>query len=165
MTSFSIIIPTKDRPTLIRTLASVTPQIKPGDEILVICNDAGRVGPGAAMVRNTTMARAKGDYLLFIDDDDCYVDGALATIRSAIEEAPGRIHVFKMRYSDGRELWTDPEIRPCNVSTQMFVVPRDERLGSWTGSEINDHDFLADTATNHDEPAVFHEEVIALVRP
>jgi hypothetical protein len=111
------------------------------------------------------MTRARGDYLLFMDDDDCYTPGALDTIRSAIDNEPGRIHVFKMRYSTGRELWDIPKLSEGNVGTPMFAVPRDHRLGSWPGSPVGDHKFIASTAANHEEPPVFHEEVVALIRP
>lgn len=156
---------TKGRSTLDRALSSITSQFKCGDEILVLRSDLGDANKHSAALRNHSMVRAKGDYLLFMDDDDCYAEGALDTIRAAIEAEPGRIHIFKMRYSNGQELWSDPKIRSCNIGTPMFAVPRDGRLGTWPGHRTGDFGFISSTAKNHEEPAVFHEEVVALIRP
>lgn len=108
------IIPTpgQGRP-LARALASVAPQLRAGDEVLVIgdCLD-GPLPEVEALVRrfdaecdgrfrylpfnggqhswghfeiNHGMSKAQGDYLTFLDDDDIWTPDAFATIRRVVE--------------------------------------------------------------------------------
>ena len=161
--TFSIIVPTTGRPTLMQTLASIVEQFEPGDEVIVLRDDSGDLGDTP---RNQTMHRARGTHLLFMDDDDQYERGALATIRRFAEEHPGRIGIFRMRYLDGRVLWRRPELEYRNVSTQLFVVPNvPGKLARWErrGHVIGDYVFLTETAKLQGEP-IFREEIIAHVR-
>jgi glycosyltransferase involved in cell wall biosynthesis len=170
MTSLSIIVASSGRPTLKRTIDSARSQIRDGDEILVsVQTDC----PWGHAARNQLMPAARGDALCFIDDDDAYTPGALDVIRAAFEAAPSRLHLFKMRYADGRELWHDPRVYCGNVSTQMVVVPRkwvifhSPLMGpppQWGNRYEGDFDFIASCERQRGEP-VFHEDVIALVRP
>src|SRR5918999_78839 len=100
--TFSVIVPTVARPTLAGALASVSSQLEPGDEVLVLCNRDLDLG---AKARNSLMARAQGTHLIFLDDDDEYVPGALATMRRWAAEHPGRIGIFRERLVDGSLLW------------------------------------------------------------
>jgi len=87
----SVIVPTRNRPTLLRAaIDSVLSQTRPADQIVVV-DDASdgatwlaaieALSPtievvrraqrgGAAATRNEGLDRASGDYLLFLDDDD-----------------------------------------------------------------------------------------------
>jgi glycosyltransferase involved in cell wall biosynthesis len=133
-----------------------------GDEILVSVNSDAPWGHAA---RNQLMPAARGDALLFIDDDDAYVEGALDVVRARFAEVPDRVHVFRMRYADGRELWQLPEVACGNVSTQMVIAPRSVGLlGQWGSRYEGDFDFIAATCWLLGQP-LFHEDVIALVRP
>jgi len=161
--TFSIIVPTTGRPSLTQTLASIVEQLEPGDEVIVLRDDSGDLGDTP---RNETMHRARGTHLLFMDDDDQYARGALATIRRFAEEHPGRIGIFRMRYLDGHVLWRRPALEYRNVSTQLFVVPNvPGKLGRWErrGHVIGDFVFLTETAKLQGEP-IFREEIITHVR-
>lgn len=164
--TFSVVVPTVARPTLAGALASVSSQLEPGDEVLVLCNRDLDLG---AKARNDLMARARGTHLLFLDDDDEYVPGALATMRHWAAEHPGRIGIFRERLVDGSLHWKTPELRIGNVGTVLFVVPNvPEQLGVWDiyGDDWAPTDwvFISATAEKMGDP-IFVDEVVALQRP
>jgi hypothetical protein len=111
--------------------------------------------------------RAKGTHLLFMDDDDQFARGALATMRAFAREHPGRIGIFRMRYLDGRVLWTEPVLRLRNVSSQMLCVPNvPGKLGRWESPEyprVADYEFVRATAELQGKP-IFREEIVAHIR-
>lgn len=156
--SLSVIVASSGRPTLQRTLDSIRPQLHSEDELLL---DVNTDAPWGHRARNRQMAVAKGDFLLFMDDDDTYVSGAFDAIRSKVTRSA--MHLFKMRYHDGTELWRDREVRCGNVSTQMVVVPNRAPLGTWTDVYEGDFYFISQTAEHW--PVVWHGDVIALIRP
>lgn len=166
--TFSVIVASCGRPTLQRTVDSIVPQLLPGDELLLDVNDDC---PWGNRARKRQMKHAKGDFLLFMDDDDTYMPDAFVKIRQAVVRAPERVHIFRMRYPEGFELWTDTVIRCGNVSTQMVAVPNNPGcLGSWTQLERyeGDFDFISSTVRQHEaegrKPA-WWKDVIALIRP
>jgi glycosyltransferase involved in cell wall biosynthesis len=166
VTTFSIIVVTKGRPTLKRTIDSIISQFGPGDELLVLRNDFAIGTLEASGLRNQALVQAKGDYILFMDDDDCYTEGALDTIRAAVEGGLPAVHIFKMRYASGTELWKSKKVVVGNIGLPMFALPRDERLGQWTPRhKCGDFGLVFSTVCNHRTPPIFHEEVVALVKP
>jgi len=110
----TVVIPTYERPAqLARCLESLASARRPGPIEVVVVDDGGTVplekvvepfrlsadatlvrrdrngGPAAA--RNTGVARARGRYIVFVDDD-CVLDaGALAAFADGLHEAPGAI--------------------------------------------------------------------------
>jgi protein-L-isoaspartate O-methyltransferase len=78
----SIVIATAGRDSIGKTLASITPQLLSGDEVIIERDNTGDVG---ATPRTRGMLAATGDYL-FMDDDDVYTPNALAAVRKAIAE-------------------------------------------------------------------------------
>jgi hypothetical protein len=111
------------------------------------------------------MPRAEGDALLFIDDDDTYVPGAFEIVHAAVIQAPDHVHMFRMRYADGQELWRTEMVECGNVSTQMIVVPNQPgQVGYWGDRYQGDFDFIESTCRRQGDP-VWHRDVIALVRP
>lgn len=180
----SIIIPTVDRMSLRNTLMSIRNQtLETGDEILVISDGPSifardiwklvglpgkfeelpwQTGDWGASPRHRGMELAEGDYLMFIDDDDTYLDGAIATVRGVINNAQKVPHLFRMYHEHGLVLWADPEIRLANVSTQMFVVPNDkDKLGKWTEEYEGDFYFIEDTVGKYGGRVIWREEIIS----
>ena len=162
--TFSVIVPTRGRSTLRGSLASITEQLEPGDEAIVRCSRDEDFGNAA---RRSMIERAKGTHLLFMDDDDQFALGALATMRTFAREHPGRIGIFRMRYLDGRVLWTEPVLRLRNVSSQMLCVPNLRgKLGRWESPEyqrVADYEFVRATSELQGEP-IFREEIVAHIR-
>jgi glycosyltransferase involved in cell wall biosynthesis len=161
----TVIIPTCGRPCLAAALASVTPQLEPGDQVLVIRDASGDWGHTA---RNAAMPRAAGDVLLFLDDDDVYFPGALEAVRRAAAEHPGRVLIFRMKRGEPHndELPGAPAVECGNVSTQMFAVPNDPaRLGRWGSRYEGDFDFLTSTLEHYPDGPVWRDELVAHWRP
>jgi glycosyltransferase involved in cell wall biosynthesis len=162
--TFSIILATIGRPAVRRTIASIAPQLLPGDEVIIIRDDSGDAGDTP---RNDAMPRARGTHLLFMDDDDVYRPNALAAMRRFAEENPGRIGIFRLQYAAGNRRWVDPVLRYKNVSTQTFVVPNvPGKLARWQrqGRTEGDFCFIEATVKLQGEP-IFVDEVTVLVRP
>ena len=162
--TLSVIVATSGRPSLAATLDSVAEQLEPGDELLVRCSNDDEFGH---RTRQALMERARGSHLVFMDDDDQFARGALAAMRRVAQEHPGRVAIFRMRYLDGHVIWTDPELRGRNVSTQMFLVPNlPGKLGRWENPEylrMADWSFIEETARLQGEP-LFCEEIVAHFR-
>jgi glycosyltransferase involved in cell wall biosynthesis len=166
--TFSIIIPTLGRPTLMATLSSLVPQLESGDEVLVIRNDSHDWGAAA---RNSAIERARGSHLIFIDDDDEYTPDALCTMRDFASRHPDRIGIFRMRWefwnhgTYGRVLWQEPKVEMNNVSTQMFLVPNvSGKVGRWDAEYGHDYRFIAETVALQDDP-IFCDSIVARIRP
>ena len=121
--------------------------------------------PWGNAVRQRLLRHAQTDAVLFMDDDDFYVDGALDTVREKYAETPGRLHIFRLHYIENDfELWEDEELRVGNVAAQMICVPSPVHypLGCWGDRYEGDFDFIHSTCSLLGAP-VWHPEVIALV--
>lgn len=157
--TISYIIPSLNRLTLHRTIASI--EMRPGDEICVEY-DIPRSNRWGNDQRNKAIARATGDYLAFIDDDDQYIPGYRQIMEDAMQKNPGLPNLFKMRYPNGEIKWSKKEVVPGNVSTPMILVPnnRREMLYHWQGAR-NMADFIfIDKWKWPKEDIVWREEVI-----
>lgn len=155
-------VPTSGRPTLERTLASCAW----ADQTIVVPDD-DPVGDAARSnrLRDAGIAQADGDWILFMDDDDTFTPDAHQIVLRALAVG-GAWHVFRMRYPHGHVLWADREIRWGNVGTPMLVVPNRPDLPKWAAHDVYEADFHFAAACQDllGEP-VWHEDVIALVRP
>lgn len=116
----SVIMPTYNRPEgLKRAIQSVLAQSFQDFEIVVV-NDAGRVveeviasfagesrityirhprNKGLAAARNTGIRAARGKYLAYLDDDDCFYPDHLETLVTFLEA-----HPYRVAYSDAYRL-------------------------------------------------------------
>jgi glycosyltransferase involved in cell wall biosynthesis len=127
--TLSVVIPSAGRPLLARTLASVVRQVIPGDEVLVLVNDAWDWGNSA---RQEGQEKAKGDYVIFCDDDDVFVPGAFQAMRTWALEHPGRIGIFRRKSDAWPTQWKEPLLRPGNVQSSNFLIPNvSGKIGRW----------------------------------
>lgn len=192
--TFSLLIPTAGRPSLARALSSVAAQIGPGDECLVIgdvragalpeseaiCREYpwcryvehtdGRMTFGHAQI-NHGLTLATGDYIHCQDDDDIYEVGALAHMRAAATEYPGRPLLFRFRsYHGGIVFWLMPGLlRQGCVGGHCAVFPNDPaRLGKWGDHYEGDYGYVKQSIDNWAaagvEP-VWCEPIVAIQRP
>lgn len=190
--SLSLIIPTVSRPTLARTLMSLRGQAwRPGDEIILVgdgpqpiaadlwrqfglpgrgtVETPARLGHWGHGARNWLLdARAAaGAYLMALDDDDEMAPGAVAAVRAALTDNPGRPHIFRMTGDPcGGTAWRAKVIEHGNVGTPCLVAPNDPaRLGRYAPRHGGDCDFIRETCGQNPAGPVWREEVIALIRP
>lgn len=179
----TVITPTVARDSLRATLASIAPQLRLGDEHIVIgdgpqpdaaamCSEfvvSYRDGPqshswGTAQ-RDYAISIARGDWLLFCDDDDVFTPDALDTVRRVVTDNPTTPHIFRMQRSLYHDvLWTDQDVRMGNVGTPMIVTPRYDEMPRWVDewhAYTADHRFAKALTDAHG--VVWREEVICLV--
>lgn len=194
--TISIILPTQGRPTLERTLDSVRDQLLPGDEVLIVVDthempwadwwtialrvqaygpqfvaltcDAHRRSHGHDQI-NYGMALATGDYLSFQDDDDVYTPGALAAMREAATEHPGRPLLFRFRSQlGGLVFWRFAGlVAEATIGGHCLVVPNDPaRLGKWGDHYEGDFSMIVETLALW-EPVkpVWVDHIISVARP
>jgi hypothetical protein len=134
--SISVIIPSAGRPTLEYVVASITHQLLPGDELIVVGarkpeiirpmgdwrddfvyihrDNAGlrQLEPGyasGAVERDMGRAVAKGTHLIPIDDDDFMTPDYLQRAREAIANSTNPLDwfVFRMQYGSPKQ-WISP---------------------------------------------------------
>lgn len=176
MIRLSLILATTGRDSLPFAARSARVQMKAGDELLIV--GGGALGEMVAVwnqarwfnvpaggnwghaERNYAMPLATGTHLLFIDDDDALVRGALDVIRDAVADAPMRPHVFQMVDPWGRVLPIGHEVREGNLGTPQVVAPNvAERLGVWGTRYEGDFDFIASTLAHYPDGPVWHDTV------
>jgi glycosyltransferase involved in cell wall biosynthesis len=176
--TFTVIVPTAGRPTLRHTLASIVPQLERGDQVIVDRNDDRDFGNAA---RNRAIDKATTSHLVFLDDDDEWLPGALCAMRAFARENPGRIGLFGMRY----ELHGDQfnaTMEPRAFGSPMGVFPNDGRLGRFSPARElrplrpgetaeglavrwGDTEFFRSTLELHDDPPILVPFVTSVVRP
>jgi len=162
MTTLTIIVPTTGRSTLVGTLSSIAPQLEPGDEVIVACNNDGNYG--AASI-DRCQEHARGDVVLFCDDDDVYLDGALSRIRAWADANPGKIGLFRRRFNTGEKQWRSESLHPGNIQRMCIVMPNvSGKMPTWTGY-VYEADIARDAAARQDADIEFVDEVIGLARP
>ena len=179
----SIIVPTHDGDGLDALFDSVADQLMLGDEVLVVWDtfdnmpksnplpewareiwlDTGHHCWGHCQI-NYGMAHARGDYLMFIDDDDCVPDGALDAIRRAIaEQDPPRPLMFKF-WSRRHNAYLPQGyyVRESAIGGHAMVVPNvTGRLGRWGERYAGDYDFIQSTLDLWPEGPAWFDDVIA----
>jgi glycosyltransferase involved in cell wall biosynthesis len=138
-------------------------EVRPGDEVLVEF-DLPPTGMWGNPQRNKAMARATGDYLAFIDDDDYYVTGHRQIMEDAINANPEKPILFKMQYPDGKRRWLGKSILAGNIGSPMILVPNEKKkLYKWfSGRNMADYIFVRNWGWK-DEEVVWRDEVIALL--
>ena len=180
----SIILTTIGRPTLLNTFRSLE-ELDAEDEVIVCCDGMvpsvldmaqsatfsarrsivfhlPRANDWGHTLRNRYSKLASGDYLLHMDDDDCYIPGAFAKIRKECKENAGKLIFFRMRYADV-VIPRSKNLKHRNVSTQTGAVPNvPKRWGTWGNHHSGDFDFYSSC----DFEIAWREEIeICAVRP
>lgn len=186
MPSVSVITPAIGRESLGVMLKHLVPQLRELDEALVIGDGPQPVSARISAEqqsprvrywehppvfnygnpqRNAAIAEARGDYLLFVDDDDDVLPECLSTLTQVASQNPGRPLMFKMRHLN-RILWSGPSVGLGNVSGQMFVTPNIKgRVGRWSEKYAADFDFIRSTLALYPEgetAVVWREEILVV---
>jgi hypothetical protein len=190
----TVIVPTIGRPTLARTLASIRDQAPALDcEILVVGDTHGSLfaGPlvavpalaaeygasyvghdgGCHMVGHPQRAygatRARGQWLLWSQDDNVLLPGAWAALRRALTSGPRLPHLFRVRTRFGYIVWDERgNLGEGRVDADCIAAPNDPpRLGTWALRYAGDQTFISETVAAYAGHAVWAEPLIADSRP
>ena len=158
--SLSIIVATKGRPSLTKTLNSITSQMLPQDELIIKFDNSDDWG---ATPRTLGMRQAVGTHLMFMDDDDSYTPDSFRVIRETLQQNPSFPHIFKMQRPE-RLIWDKEEVIVGNVSTQMIITPNNlNKLGVWGTEYEGDYKFIK-TTTDYYSKVIFNEHIICKYR-
>jgi hypothetical protein len=183
--SLTIIIPTIGRKSLLEILGQIVPQLSKDDRVLVV-GDGAQPKAAAMMAgyhaqvayheygptkcwghpqRNWAMLLAETTHIWCLDDDDEVLPGAVAVIRQAADDCPGKLLIFKIHHREF-VIPKEPEIRLTNVSTQCFVFPNTpDRFGSWGFLYEGDLQFALSSVERHPDKlggVVWRPEIIAI---
>lgn len=169
----SCIVPTCGRDTLARTLKSVRLQA-PATEVEIVCvgdshadtwrealarapalcaqyearyveyDDGGHcVGHGQ---REYGQQQATGEWLLWSQDDSMLLDGALGTIRRAVQQGPAGPRLCRVQTWQAGVVWAKRLLRLGNVDADGIVTPNvPAQLGTWERVYTGDYTFIAET--------------------
>ncbi len=179
----SIIVPTHDGEGLEKLFASLADQVSIGDQVLIV-GDSYEGSPDVSLLPawvdyldhnaghhcwghcqiNHGIVQARGNYLMFVDDDDCIPDGALDRIRAAIEEqVEPRPLMFK--FWSRRHNTYLPQghyIRESAIGGHAMVVPNViGRLGKWECRYAGDYDWIVSTVALWPSGVAWYDDVIA----
>lgn len=192
MPSLSLICPTIGRTTLERLFESVIPQMKDGDEFIIVGDGMlpdeayhsigyylarcwkkvryielpERVGDFGCSPCDKGISEAKGDAIFVIGDDDWTAPGAFDAIRAAVLDRPDVPHLFAMHHTSS----TLQGSLTCGlVSSQQMVVPRDmdkmPLMADVTEAQwcVSDWVWMMKVHEAWGERTIFHQDVIAVL--
>jgi hypothetical protein len=119
---------------------------------------------------NVGIREARGDYLVFQDDDDVFAPGAMPDIHRAIRRLdPPRPLLFRVRAGRfGNALFWRQKgvVAEGAIGGHCIVTPNDPaRTGRWTDRYEGDYDFIVETLRLWEplEP-IWKEQVISHAR-
>lgn len=193
--TLSILIPThrEDRP-LRRALNAIAPQLKHGDEVVVVGDthsgdlpmvehlvhefgpqyrymavDAGHHCYGHCPL-DAGIATAEGDYIHCSDDDDIHTEDALKNFRKFASAVPKPLpFLFRFKSYVGPIFWVRAGLFARNwIGGHCLLMPNVKgKLGKFTCEYNGDFDYV-ESAVNHyggPQNAVWREELVAIARP
>lgn len=147
--SFNIICTTIGRDTLPKLIDSFKHQLKPNDIFTIISdtnhdlvkemlskytfdfklnhiiNDGERLGKFGHPLLNKHINDVEGDFIMFADDDDYYVEGAFDIIRKYVVDK--KLYIFKHKWGETIN-WTTKEVTLGNIGKCMGVIPNTKNL-------------------------------------
>ena len=177
-TSLHIFIPTVGRTTIFHMLASLRNELKEQDFLTVAFDGQDQEeifdkvenavthlpGTGRVLMVNDTVSQERhehalrnrhtsstveGNFCMFADDDDQYVEGFAQNVRAAVSIDPRGLYFFRMyrhRYKD--TIWADPELYVSNIGTPNGVIPCDLLgLSQWGHGYAGDGEYFIDLAS------------------
>jgi len=132
-------------------------------------HDAGHHDWGHSQL-NFTMPYARGDYILFNDDDDVFTPTAMDAVRKVADSLPEpRVLIFRFMTHFRQVTWTDYTLREGTIGGHNLVIPTvPERFGVWNEHYAGDHSFVLETVTKWRKAGVepvWRTEILQYARP
>src|SRR5678816_1462308 len=148
----TVCVPTIGRPGLERTLLSIRQQAPPAHVEIIVAADVHDgtyayqlVGAMALCAkysarylavdgglhcygqpqRQEAMRRARGDWLMFSQDDNYLAGGALAAVRFRCGILPAYPKLFRAETTSGSTVWESRQLREGNADADGIVVAND----------------------------------------
>ena len=183
--TITVITPTFGRSTILDCIANVVPQLREGDEYIIVGDGPVKLGelirsfPQVRYMETPVHAgdfgctpwdygieRAEGDYIMFLGDDNLLSLNALELVRAGVQQRrPELPHLFAMMHT-GKVL---ADSRACGrVDNQQFVIPNVEGLPRMKDCPpedilISDWHFI-DRTIKHFGGVVYHPDIIAILK-
>ena len=131
--TFSFIIPTyNSKKTIIRAIESVTKQLDKSEYEIIIVDDGSQDGTvelvhdfistigGVSFARNKGINQAQGEYLLFLDSDDYYVEGSLKNLKNIVAQSNSDLVIFNFEHGNAPVLLAEvPNTRVEALSVML----------------------------------------------
>jgi hypothetical protein len=140
----AVVIPTHDRRTMVREAVRTVLEQGPGHEVIVVRSngDTGadgldrefprvvllECGGDRAAARNAGRAATDRPWVLFLDDDDLLLPGALATLLAAVDDEVVAVRGGRIDFEDGAAVPT-----PSGGDAVVRRLARDDLV---TGAEV-----------------------------
>lgn len=181
--SFNIICTTIGRETLPKLIESFKDQLNQNDIFTIISdinhdivesflsrydfhfkvnhlkNEGNKLGKYGHPLLNKHINNVEGDFIMFADDDDYYVDGAFDKIRKYVLEK--KLYIFKHKWGDTIN-WTTKEVKLGNIGKCMGVIPNTKNLPMFQEDVFGDGLFYEDLVKTMDYE--FVDEIIYKIR-
>ncbi len=165
MYSFNIICTTIGRESLIRLIDSFKNQLMTHDIFTVISdtnhdrvknilnqydfdfklnhikNEGEPLGKFGHPLLNKYINNVDGDFIMFADDDDYYVEDAFENIRKFVIEK--KLYIFKHKWVHTIN-WTTEEVKLGNVGKCMGIIPNTKNLPKFREDVFGDGLFYED---------------------
>lgn len=106
-----------------------------------IINEGEQLGKYGHPLLNKHLNNLDGDFILFADDDDYYVDDAFENIRKFVKDK--KLYLFKHKWY-GTINWTQPDFTIGNVGKCMGVIPNIKEFPKFREDVFGDCYFYLD---------------------
>ena len=106
-----------------------------------IVNDGEKLGKFGHPLLNKHINNVEGDFIMFADDDDHYVDDAFDNIRKYVLEK--KLYIFKHKWGETIN-WTSKEVILGNIGKCMGVIPNTKNLPLFQEDVFGDGLFYED---------------------
>lgn len=188
----SVIVPTCGRRGLVHTLGAIRGQAGPAVCEILVVGDTHAGTHAAALVpvpglcaqyqagyapydgglhawgqpqRQHGLALARGEWLLWSQDDQVLAPGAIAALQASIAAAPPGPRLFRVETRYGGTVWREPRLAYGDCDADGIAIPNDpSRLGAWAPHYAGDWDFIRETVARWEGQIVF-EPFLLSVRP
>lgn len=121
--------------------------------------------------RNYGQSIARGEWIIWIQDDDVYSDCAFRSLLRVAKTSENQSGFWGVILSQtltwqAGVVWREKELWEGNIDANCIFAPNiPERLGKWTDRYNGDFDFIRDTCEKWNNKILWFPRVIAVGRP